>query len=71
MTKKWQPLHVLWRDINPCTFRKTITFDNGHKFSDHKSIAQQLNTKVCFDHPYSSWAMIEIEIEIEIKIPMD
>ena len=34
---------------------KTITFDNGHEFSDHERIAKKLNTKIYFAHPYSSW----------------
>ena len=34
---------------------KTITFDNGKEFAEHKIIADKLNTKVYFAHPYSSY----------------
>lgn len=34
---------------------KTITFDNGLEFSEHERIATNLNCKVYFAHPYSSW----------------
>jgi IS30 family transposase len=33
----------------------TITFDNGKEFSEHKTIANQLKTKVFFADPYSSF----------------
>lgn len=33
----------------------TVTFDNGKEFSDHKTIAQGLDTKVYFAHAYASW----------------
>ncbi|MGC3977229.1 MAG: IS30 family transposase [Paludibacteraceae bacterium] len=33
----------------------TITADNGTEFADHQNIAKQLDTKVFFTHPYSSW----------------
>ena len=33
----------------------TITFDNGREFTNHQAIAQELNTKVFFAHPYHSW----------------
>lgn len=33
----------------------TITNDNGSEFSDHKHIAEKLECKVYFAHPYSSW----------------
>jgi transposase, IS30 family len=33
----------------------TITIDNGKEFSDHKRIAEQLNVKIYFAHPYHSW----------------
>ena len=34
---------------------KTITFDNGKEFADHEFIANCLNAKVYFAHPYCSW----------------
>lgn len=34
---------------------KTITFDNGLEFADHKTIAKGLNAKIYFAHPYASW----------------
>ena len=33
----------------------TLTPDNGKEFSYHQHIAKQLNTKVYFANPYSSW----------------
>ena len=34
---------------------KTITFDNGLEFSEHKVIAKGLETDIYFAHPYASW----------------
>jgi len=34
---------------------KTITFDNGLEFAEHRRIARALDAKVYFAHPYSSW----------------
>lgn len=34
---------------------KTVTFDNGLEFADHKRITQALGTKVYFADPYSAW----------------
>lgn len=33
----------------------TITYDNGKEFSEHETIAQALQAKTYFAHPYSSW----------------
>lgn len=33
----------------------TLTFDNGCEFAQHALIAQQLEAKVYFAHPYCSW----------------
>jgi transposase, IS30 family len=33
----------------------TLTFDNGKEFAQHEFIAQCLQTKVYFAHPYCSW----------------
>ena len=33
----------------------TITFDNGKEFAAHEKIAELLNAKTYFAHPYSSW----------------
>ena len=33
----------------------TITFDNGHEFSNHLNIAQELNCQIFFAFPYHSW----------------
>jgi IS30 family transposase len=32
-----------------------ITADNGREFAYHAEIAEALNTRVYFAHPYSSW----------------
>lgn len=34
---------------------KTLTFDNGKEFAEHEFIAQCLEAKVYFAHPYCSW----------------
>lgn len=34
---------------------KTITFDNGSEFAQHKNIEQKSNIKVYFAYPYHSW----------------
>lgn len=36
-------------------FTHTITADNGKEFSGHEKIANSLNIKIYFAHPYSSW----------------
>ena len=33
----------------------TITADNGKEFAYHEKLVDQLETKVYFAHPYSSW----------------
>jgi len=33
----------------------TLTSDNGKEFVDHKTIADKLNAKFYFAHPYASW----------------
>ena len=33
----------------------TITSDNGKEFAEHEAIAEQLNTRFYFAHPYASW----------------
>ena len=33
----------------------TLTSDNGKEFADHKIIADKLNAKFYFAHPYASW----------------
>jgi IS30 family transposase len=33
----------------------TLTSDNGKEFADHKNIANKLNAKFYFAHPYASW----------------
>jgi IS30 family transposase len=33
----------------------TLTGDNGKEFAEHERIAEQLNAKFYFAHPYSSW----------------
>lgn len=34
---------------------KTITFDNGLEFAEHKEIAKGLGAAIYFAHPYASW----------------
>jgi len=33
----------------------TITYDNGLEFAEHEHMAEELNAKIYFAHPYSSW----------------
>ncbi len=33
----------------------TLTYDNGREFSDHAGIASDLEARIYFAHPYSSW----------------
>ena len=33
----------------------TITYDNGREFADHEGMADDLNTRIYFAHPYASW----------------
>lgn len=33
----------------------TITFDNGGEFAEHEAVANALDAKAYFAHPYSSW----------------
>jgi IS30 family transposase len=33
----------------------TITFDNGKEFTNHQTIAEKLDAKMFFAHPYASW----------------
>jgi len=37
------------------THVKTITYDNGREFSDHAGMAQDLDARIYFAHPYASW----------------
>ena len=39
----------------PQNKRKTLTFDNGRKFADHKMIEYETGTTVYCAHPYHSW----------------
>ena len=39
----------------------SITFDNGLEFAEHKTIAQKLETKIFFTHPYCSWEKGQVE----------
>ena len=33
----------------------TITYDNGREFTDHEGMAGDLDARIYFAHPYSSW----------------
>lgn len=33
----------------------TITYDNGREFADHEGMARDLDARIYFTHPYSSW----------------
>ena len=42
-------------DTVPKYKRKTITYDNGREFSEHRMIEYYTKTRVYFAHPYHSW----------------
>jgi IS30 family transposase len=44
------------RGLRPHKTRvQTITYDNGRAFSDHTGMAQDLEARIYFAHPYASW----------------
>jgi len=44
------------RGLQPYKARvHTITYDNGLEFSEHESLAQDLEAQIYFAHPYASW----------------
>ena len=47
-------LSSFWKYL-PEYKRKTLTFDNGREFADHKMIEYETGTIVYFAHPYHSW----------------
>lgn len=47
-------LSSLWKQL-PRSKRKTLTFDNGREFAEHKMIEYETGTTVYFAHPYHSW----------------
>ena len=52
---------------------KTITFDNALEFSAHKSIAEGLESDICFNNPYASTGKILTRIRTVwyVGIPKD
>lgn len=42
------------RDL-PAAWRRSITFDNGKEFMNHRQITRQLGVKIYFAMPYCSW----------------
>lgn len=42
-------------------FVRSITFDNGLEFAEHKTVSEILEAKTFFTHPYSSWEKGQIE----------
>lgn len=47
-------LSSFWKYL-PQNKRKTLTFDNGREFAEHKMIEFETGTRVYFAHPYHSW----------------
>ncbi len=45
----------------PPGFRKSITFDNGSENARHEEMAEALNLKTYFTHPYHSWEKGTVE----------
>src|SRR5205809_4102999 len=39
----------------PQTLRRTLTFDNGKEFAEHRRLAEQLRLAVYFARPYAAW----------------
>jgi IS30 family transposase len=42
------------KDLPPA-LRRSVTFDNGKEFAEHKRLSQMLNLKTYFAMPYRSW----------------
>lgn len=49
-----ETLSSLWKHL-PQKKRKTLTFDNGREFAEHKMIEYETGTTIYFAHPYHSW----------------
>lgn len=47
-------LSSFWKYL-PQNKRKTLTFDNGREFAEHKMIEFETGTRIYFAHPYHSW----------------
>lgn len=47
-------IQKLW-NTTPHEKRKTLTFDNGREFADHKMLEYFTKTTIYFAHPYHSW----------------
>lgn len=47
-------LSSFWKHL-PQNKRKTLTFDNGREFAEHKMIEFETGTRIYFAHPYHSW----------------
>ncbi len=47
-------IQKLWENI-PLQKRRTLTFDNGREFADHKMLEYFTKTLIYFAHPYHSW----------------
>lgn len=46
----------LLRSLRPCRDRvATMTCDNGKEFARHAQVAEQLEAKAYFAHPYHAW----------------
>lgn len=39
----------------PTTLKRSLTYDQGHEMSEHKSFTEKTNIKVFFAHPHSPW----------------
>jgi IS30 family transposase len=47
-------LSSFWKYL-PKHTRKTLTFDNGREFAEHKMIEFETGVRIYFAHPYHSW----------------
>jgi IS30 family transposase len=45
----------------PAQLRRTMTFDNGKEFSEHRWLAERTGLEIYFAHPYCSWERGTIE----------
>jgi len=45
----------------PVQLRRTLTLDNGSENTNHSALADQLNMKIYFAHPYHSWEKGTVE----------
>lgn len=46
--------HRRMQNLPPC-LRRSITFDNGKEFAEHRTLTRRLGVEIYFAAPYASW----------------